>query len=81
MESFRATLQTRMDLFFSRFYIRFNNILMNKKIEKNNIEEIKKQTLRNILSSKGIIYRYYLRSLQQQHQSYRCDYLPIEQLK
>ncbi len=54
---------------------------MGKQIKKNNIEEIKKQTLRNILSSKGIIYRYYLRSLQQQHQSYRCDYLPIEQLK
>ena len=54
---------------------------MGKQIKKNNIEEIKKQTLRNILSSKGIIYRYYLRSLQQQHQSYPIDYLPIEQLK
>ena len=42
---------------------------MGKQIEKNNIEEIKKETLRNILSSKGIIYRYYLRSLQQKHQS------------
>ena len=55
---------------------------MAKKIEKKiNIKEIKKETLKNILSSKGIIYHYYLRSLQQQHQSYRCDYLPIEQLK
>jgi uncharacterized UPF0160 family protein len=42
---------------------------MGKQIEKNNIEEIKKETLRNILSSKGIIYRYYLRHLQQKHQS------------
>ena len=54
---------------------------MKKQVTKNNIIELQKETLRNILSSKGIIYRYYLRSLQQQHQSYRYDYLPIEQLK
>ena len=30
-----------------------------KKIIKQNLEEIKKQTLLNILSAKGIIYTYY----------------------
>ena len=42
---------------------------MNKQLQKNNIIKLQKETLRNILSSKGIIYRYYLRSLQQKHQS------------
>ena len=62
---------------------------MGKQIEKNNIEEIKKETLRNILSSKGIIYRYYslrkkreeffsLRHLQRKHQSNHLDYLPTK---
>jgi len=64
---------------------------MGKQIKKNNIEEIKKETLRNILSSKGIIYRYYslrkkreeffsLRSLQQKHQSNQVQ-IPILYLK
>jgi len=42
---------------------------MNKQIQKDNIIKLQKETLRNILSSEGIIYRYYLRSLQQKHQS------------
>ena len=41
---------------------------MNKQLQKDNIIKLQKETLRNILSSKGIIYRYYLRSLQQKHQ-------------
>ena len=49
---------------------------MNKQIKKNNIEEIKKETLKNILSSKGIIYLYYFGYLQQKHQSNQIDYLP-----
>ena len=32
---------------------------MNKQITKNNIIELQKQTLINILSAKGIIYTYY----------------------
>ncbi len=49
---------------------------MNKKIKKNNIEKIKRETLKNILSSKGIIYRYYFGFLQQKHQSSYPGYLP-----
>ena len=32
---------------------------MNKQLQKQNLEEVKKQTLLNILSAKGIIYTYY----------------------
>ena len=32
---------------------------MAKKIIKNNIKELQRQTLKNILNSKGIIYTYY----------------------
>ena len=32
---------------------------MNKQITKNNIRELQRQTLINILSAKGIIYTYY----------------------
>ena len=32
---------------------------MNKQLTQQNLEEIKKQTLLNILSAKGIIYTYY----------------------
>jgi len=32
---------------------------MNKQITKNNIKELQRQTLINILSAKGIIYTYY----------------------
>jgi hypothetical protein len=41
---------------------------MNKQVKKNNIKELQKQTLKNILSSKGIIYRYYSEYLQRLHQ-------------
>jgi len=45
---------------------------MAKKIEKKiNIKEIQKENLKSILSSKGIIYHYYLRSLQRKRQSNR----------
>jgi len=49
---------------------------MKKQVIKNNIIELQKETLKNILSSKGIIYRYYLKHLQQKHQSNQFDYLP-----
>ena len=32
---------------------------MNKQLQKQNLEELKKKTLLNILSAKGIIYTYY----------------------
>lgn len=32
---------------------------MQKKLKKNNLIELQRQTLKNILSSKGIIYIYY----------------------
>ena len=32
---------------------------MNKQVVKQNLEELKKQTLLNILSAKGVIYTYY----------------------
>ena len=47
------------------------NVLMKNILKKNSLKEIKKETLKNILSSKGIIYHYYLRSLQQKRQSNR----------
>ena len=47
---------------------------MAKEITKNNILKLQKETLKNILSSKGIIYRYYLRHLQQKDQSDRCHH-------
>lgn len=41
----------------------------NRDIKKNiDIYSLQRETLKNILSSKGIIYRYYLRHLQQKHQ-------------
>ena len=44
----------------------------NRDIKKNiDIYSLQRETLKNILSSKGIIYRYYLRHLQQKHQSNR----------
>ena len=36
-----------------------NNILMIKQLQKQNLLELQKQTLINILSSKGIIYTHY----------------------
>ena len=49
---------------------------MKKQVIKNNIIELQKETLKNILGSKGIIYRYYLKHLQQKHQSNYQNYLP-----
>jgi len=50
---------------------------MNKQLtQQQNLDELMKQTLLNILSAKGIIYRYYLKHLQQKHQSNQFDYLP-----
>ena len=49
---------------------------MNKQLTQQNLDELMKQTLLNILSSKGIIYRYYLKHLQQKHQSNYQNYLP-----
>ena len=36
-----------------------NNNNMNKQLQKQNLDELMKQTLLNILSAKGIIYTYY----------------------
>lgn len=44
-------------------------ITKNRDLKKNiNIISLQKETLKNILSSKGIIYRYYSRHLQQKRQ-------------
>ena len=61
-------------------------------VKKNNIKKLQEQTLRNILSSKGIIYQHYflrkkreeffsLRFLQRKHQLNHLDYLPTLPLK
>ena len=68
-------LQLNVNRFFT--YLRLKDYVSKKKI---NIEELKRETLKNILSSKGIIYRHYLRFLQQKHQSNRY-YLPNVQTK
>ena len=36
---------------------------MNKQVVKQNLEELKKQTLLNILSAKGVIWTYYEKKL------------------
>jgi len=55
---------------------RLGHTKMNKQVTKNTIKKIQEETLKNILSSKGIIYQHYLRFLQQKHQSNHPDYLP-----
>jgi hypothetical protein len=76
MESFRATLQKRMDMFCSRFCVRCYNILMNKQLEKQNLRELAKLTLLNILQTKGLYYQKYQRLYQQKHQSSYHYFLP-----
>ena len=39
---------------------------MNKQLIKQNLEELKKQTLLNILSAKGVIWTYYKRKKEKQ---------------
>jgi len=61
-------------------------------VKKNNIKKLQEETLKNILSSKGIIYQHYflrkkreesfsLRFLQRKHQSDHQYYLPTLPLK
>ena len=37
----------------------YKNFMTNKQLQKQNLDELMKQTLLNILSAKGIIYTYY----------------------
>ena len=60
---------------------RLGHTKMNKQVTKNNIKKLQEETLKNILSSKGIIYQHYLRFLQRKHQSNHLDYLPTLPLK
>ena len=39
--------------------IQYRNFMTNKQLQKQNLDELMKQTLLNILSAKGIIYTYY----------------------
>ena len=39
--------------------IKYRNFMTNKQLQKQNLDELMKQTLLNILSAKGIIYTYY----------------------
>jgi len=61
--------------------IKIIEVLMNKQVTKNTIKKLQEETLKNILSSKGIIYQHYLRFLQRKHQSNHQYYLPTLPLK
>ena len=39
--------------------IQYRKCMTNKQLQKQNLDELMKQTLLNILSAKGIIYTYY----------------------
>ena len=39
--------------------IKYKNFMTTKQLQKQNLDELMKQTLLNILSAKGIIYTYY----------------------
>ena len=60
---------------------RLGHTKMNKQVTKNTIKKLQEETLKNILSSKGIIYQHYLRFLQRKHQSDHQYYLPTLPLK
>ena len=51
-------------------------IKMNKQLTQQNLRELAKLTLLNILSAKGLYYQKYQRLYQQKHQSNQIDYLP-----
>ena len=49
---------------------------MNKQITQQNLRELARLTLLNILSAKGLYYQKYRKLYQQKHQSYPNDYPP-----
>ena len=49
-----------------------------KLTQKQNLEELMRLTLINILNAKGLYYRKYQLQYQQKHQSYPIDYLPMK---
>ena len=51
-------------------------IHLNKQIKKQNLRELAKLTLLNILNAKGLYYQKYQRLYQQKHQSNYPGYLP-----
>jgi len=51
-------------------------LIMNKQITQQNLRELAKLTLLNILSAKGLYYQKYQRLYQQKHQSSYPGYLP-----
>ena len=66
-----------------------NGLLMNKqlkntscfdrsKLKQQNLKELMRLTLINILNAKGLYYRKYQLQYQQKRQSYPIDYLPMK---
>ena len=52
---------------------------MNKQLtQKQNLEELMRLTLINILNAKGLYYRKYQQQYQQKRQSNQIDYLPMK---
>ena len=52
------------------------NMQTNKQLTQQNLRELAKLTLLNILSAKGLYYQKYQKLYQQKRQSYPIDYLP-----
>ena len=51
---------------------------MNKQLQKQNLKQLMRLTLINILNAKGLYYRKYQLQYQQKRQSYPIDYLPMK---
>jgi len=48
------------------------------KLQKQNLKQLMRLTLINILNAKGLYYRKYQLQYQQKRQSYPIDYLPMK---
>ena len=48
------------------------------KLQKQNLEELMRLTLINILNAKGLYYRKYQQQYQRKRQSNQIDYLPMK---
>ena len=55
-----------------------NGLLMNKQLQQQNLKQLMRLTLINILNAKGLYYRKYQLQYQQKRQSYPIDYLPMK---
>ena len=53
--------------------------MMNKQLtQKQNLKQLMRLTLINILNAKGLYYRKYQQQYQRKHQSNQIDYLPMK---